>query len=65
MRVLASPISCSENEAADTEDNYIFIGLAAMTDPPRPESKAAVADCIRAGINPVMITATISNGQVL
>ena len=56
MRVLAFAYKLSENEAADTEDNYIFIGLAAMTDPPRPESKAAVADCIRAGIKPVMIT---------
>lgn len=56
MRVLAFAYKLSENEAADTEDNYIFIGLVAMTDPPRPESKAAVADCIRAGIKPVMIT---------
>ena len=56
MRVLAFAYKLSENEETDTEDNYIFIGLAAMTDPPRPESKAAVADCIRAGIKPVMIT---------
>lgn len=38
------------------EDDLIFIGLAAMMDPPREESKAAVAECIQAGIRPVMIT---------
>lgn len=56
MRVLGFAYKVTENSSADTEDNYIFIGLVAMTDPPRPESKAAVADCIRAGIKPVMIT---------
>lgn len=56
MRVLAFAYKIIGNDLPDTEDNYIFIGLAAMTDPPRPESKAAVADCIRAGIKPVMIT---------
>lgn len=34
----------------------IFLGLAAMTDPPRPESKMAVADAKKAGIRTVMIT---------
>ena len=32
------------------------MGLIAMMDPPREESKAAVAECIRAGIKPIMIT---------
>lgn len=38
------------------ENNYTFIGLASMVDPPRPESMAAVADAKGAGIKPVMIT---------
>lgn len=40
----------------DDEDNFTFIGLIAMQDPPRDESKEAVRDCITAGIMPVMIT---------
>lgn len=38
------------------ETDYTFIGLISMMDPPREESKAAVADAKRAGIKPVMIT---------
>lgn len=38
------------------ENDLTFVGLIAMMDPPRPESVAAVADCRRAGIRPVMIT---------
>lgn len=38
------------------EQDLIFIGLIAMMDPPREESAQAVADCIKAGIKPVMIT---------
>lgn len=38
------------------ENNYTFIGLVSMVDPPRPESIQAVADAQRAGIRPVMIT---------
>ena len=33
-----------------------FLGLIAMMDPPREESAPAVAQCIAAGIRPVMIT---------
>ena len=38
------------------EDHLIFLGLVAMMDPPREESAAAVAECKRAGIRPIMIT---------
>lgn len=38
------------------EDNFTFIGLIAMQDPPREESKEAVSNCLTAGIMPVMIT---------
>lgn len=38
------------------ERDYIFLGMAAMMDPPRPETAKAVQDAKRAGIVPVMIT---------
>lgn len=40
----------------EDEKDLIFLGLIAMMDPPREEAAAAVADCIRSGIKPVMIT---------
>ena len=40
----------------EDESDLTFVGLIAMMDPPRLESAAAVADCRRAGIRPVMIT---------
>lgn len=59
LRVLA--FGYKETDEDDTltledETDYIFIGLISMMDPPREESAAAVADAIRAGIRPVMIT---------
>lgn len=59
MRVLAFAKKLLTTDAPLTledECDYIYIGLTAMTDPPREESKAAVADCISAGIKPIMIT---------
>ncbi len=38
------------------EENLIFVGLAAMTDPPRKGVAAAVNSCSEAGIKVVMIT---------
>lgn len=40
----------------DDEQDFVFIGLVSIIDPPREESKAAVADATRAGIKTVMIT---------
>ncbi|MCW9013167.1 MAG: cation-translocating P-type ATPase [Gammaproteobacteria bacterium] len=43
-------------EPATTEQDLTFIGLVALIDPPRSEASQAVADCLTAGITPVMIT---------
>ncbi|MGF0017628.1 cation-translocating P-type ATPase [Sporofaciens sp. SGI.106] len=40
----------------DDENNLTFLGLISMMDPPREESRAAVMECIKAGIKPIMIT---------
>lgn len=41
---------------AALENDLVFVGLAGMIDPVRPEVKAAIAECGDAGITPVMIT---------
>ena len=38
------------------ERDLAFLGLVALIDPPRPEVPRAVAECLTAGITPVMIT---------
>nr|WP_291235315.1 cation-translocating P-type ATPase [Frisingicoccus sp.] len=59
LRVLAFAYREAEEQetlSLESEDNYIFLGLISMIDPPRIESKEAVADAKRAGIKPIMIT---------
>ena len=59
LRVLAfayRDIPDKHRLTAEDENHLVFLGLIAMMDPPREESKAAVAECIKAGIRPVMIT---------
>lgn len=46
----------SDTLSYDDEKDYTFLGLVSMMDPPRNESKTAVADAKRAGIRTVMIT---------
>jgi Ca2+-transporting ATPase len=41
---------------AEAEGGLTFLGLVGMSDPPRPEARAAIATCVQAGIKPVMIT---------
>ncbi|EMA37225.1 cation-translocating P-type ATPase [Halobiforma nitratireducens] len=40
----------------DLERDMVFLGLQGMLDPPRPEVPGALAGCLDAGINVVMIT---------
>lgn len=58
LRVLA--FACRRLEETTVsladENHMLFLGLIAMMDPPREESKQAVAQCIAAGIRPIMIT---------
>ncbi len=54
MREFPDLPTISEPEAI--ERDLTFIGLAGLIDPPRPEAPRAVADCLSAGITPVMIT---------
>ena len=59
LRVLAFAIKEVEEDdtlSLDDENDFTFIGLTAMMDPPREESKKAVADAASAGIKTVMIT---------
>ena len=59
LRVLAFAFKTMEQEQGLTlndENNLTFLGLISMMDPPRVESKDAVAECIKAGIKPIMIT---------
>ena len=53
LRVLAfayKRMEAGTQLCVNDEDDLVFLGLIAMMDPPREESKAAVEECISAGI---------------
>ncbi len=59
LRVLGFAYKIQDEEkelSVEDEKDLIFLGLISMMDPPREESAQAVAECIKAGIKPVMIT---------
>ncbi len=61
LRVLAiARRACAEDpsglDADAAESGLALLGLVGLADPPRPQARAAVADCRSAGITPVMIT---------
>ncbi len=58
LRLLCFASKDFSGETIQLSDEYDleYMGLIAMMDPPRPESKQAVAECRQAGIKPVMIT---------
>ncbi|MCJ7675844.1 MAG: calcium-transporting P-type ATPase, PMR1-type [Sedimentisphaerales bacterium] len=51
-------------EAALIENNLTFVGLLAMTDPPREEVKNVMGECTEAGIKTIMITGDHKNTAV-
>ena len=61
LRVLACAMRVWESEPESTEPEYLehdlcFVGLTGMIDPVRPEVKAAIDECVGAGIRAIMIT---------
>lgn len=44
------------NPNDDLESDMVFLGLVGMMDKPRPEVKASIQNCFKAGLKPVMIT---------
>lgn len=59
LRILAfayKEIDDFDSISEESEYDFTFLGLISMMDPPREESKAAVAECLSAGIRPIMIT---------
>jgi Ca2+-transporting ATPase len=54
LRVLA--FAYKADVEIPSEEGFIFVGLQAMRDPPRPEVPAAIRECREAGIKVIMIT---------
>ncbi|MFA5135147.1 MAG: HAD-IC family P-type ATPase [Patescibacteria group bacterium] len=53
-KVSEGTITIGDDESALR--GIVFVGFAGIKDPLRPEAKATIADCLAAGIRPVMLT---------
>jgi Ca2+-transporting ATPase len=59
LRVLAFSerrVDALPKDIEEAENDLTFLGLVGLMDPPREEAAEAVAECLAAGIKPVMIT---------
>jgi len=59
LRVLAmayKPLVPDVTDKNRCEKDMIFVGMAGMIDPPRPEAREAIRKCEKAGIKTIMIT---------
>ena len=62
LRVLAVAYKFEDNPADSDEftkdkvNNLVFVGLIALKDPLRPEIKHTIAQCVNAGIRPIIVT---------
>ncbi|MFL0251610.1 calcium-translocating P-type ATPase, PMCA-type [Clostridium neuense] len=61
LRCIACAYKDHDINESQREKNLIFLGIAGMIDPPRPEVKNAVIECKKAGITPIMITGDHKN----
>lgn len=55
-RVLAVASGLRDDDSRPVESGLRLLGLAALSDPPKPAAVATLAACRRAGITPVLIT---------
>ncbi|MEX2279320.1 MAG: cation-transporting P-type ATPase [Acidimicrobiia bacterium] len=56
LRVLALATRSVDDAGVDPYGQLVFLGLAALIDPPRDDVREAIEDCMQAGIDIVMIT---------
>ena len=62
LRTIGTAYRTLERDAAsaalgeDVEQEFVFLGVIGMIDPPRPEAQQAVAEAQQAGIRAIMIT---------
>lgn len=61
LRIIGLAFKNSESTEEDPYENLVFLGLAALMDPPRQDVKEAIRRCKQAGIRVVMVTGDQEN----